>query len=64
MKSYIYWEEGEQGREHEASGRSSWVKDIEEEKEKKDTFKEGAIVVLARKQALGKFPGIPKDDPR
>ena len=29
----------------------------------RDTLKEGAIIGLGRNQALGKFPGIHKEDP-
>ena len=35
----------------------------EKKTKKKDILTEGAIMGLARKLALGKFPGIQKDEP-
>lgn len=46
---------GEKGREHQKSGRSSWVKQREGEQRKRYTLKEGATVGLMRIQALEKL---------
>ena len=46
----------------EGLGRSSWVKDMEEEQEKR-YLERGSHYGLERNQALEKFPGINKDDP-
>ena len=54
------------GEEHEGTG-TGWdgldVGRTEEESKERDISIEEAIVGLARNLALGKFPGIHKDDP-
>ena len=53
--------EGEGGGEREGMGCSRCGNYREREKKERDI--EGAIKGLARNMALGKYPGIHKDDP-
>ena len=57
-------EEGERERqgELEGTGWSRWRK-VRDESKERDILIEDAIMRLARNLALGKFPGIHKNDP-